>query len=148
MKFEENNRVKIISIKNGVHREMDDYPKIFLNKIGTINEVDEKWEYTYAIKFDDVGLEEMNTWLWADGNLELFNIEDSEEYKAGYTKGFSDGVIAVTNAKVYEDQSFEDEIGGIHDEGTGWNPYGVWCGECGNLTCVGCPSASKGKNEE
>lgn len=32
-----------------------------------------------------------------------------------------------------------DEIGGVHDEGVGWNPNGVFCGECSNTTCVNCP---------
>ena len=31
-----------------------------------------------------------------------------------------------------------DEIGGTHDKGLGWNPNGVFCGECSNTTCVGC----------
>lgn len=31
-----------------------------------------------------------------------------------------------------------DEIGGTHDEGIGWNPYGIFCGECGNISCVDC----------
>jgi hypothetical protein len=39
-----------------------------------------------------------------------------------------------------EDTSYKDEVGGIHDEGLGWNPQGHFCGECGNLTCKGCSS--------
>jgi hypothetical protein len=30
-------------------------------------------------------------------------------------------------------------MSGTHEEGIGWNPQGVWCGECGNITCEGCP---------
>lgn len=37
-----------------------------------------------------------------------------------------------------------DEIGGTHDEGVGWNPNGVFCGECSNTNCVDCPM----KNEK
>lgn len=37
-----------------------------------------------------------------------------------------------------EDSSFKDEVGGVHDEGLGWNPQGVFCGECSNMTCKGC----------
>ncbi len=33
----------------------------------------------------------------------------------------------------------KDEVGGVHEDGMGWNPQGVWCGECGNLSCKGCP---------
>lgn len=41
-----------------------------------------------------------------------------------------------------------DEIGGYHEEGCGWNPYGAFCGECGNDSCLGCPGADiKPKNE-
>lgn len=28
---------------------------------------------------------------------------------------------------------------GIHEEGLGWNPNGVFCGECSNTTCISCP---------
>lgn len=43
-------------------------------------------------------------------------------------------------ADTYEadDYTFKDELGGIHSEGEGWNPNGVWCGECSNVTCYGC----------
>lgn len=27
---------------------------------------------------------------------------------------------------------------GFHDEGIGWNPQGVYCGECGRSTCIAC----------
>ena len=32
-----------------------------------------------------------------------------------------------------------DSIGGVHDQGLGWNPNGVYCGECSFSTCVDCP---------
>jgi len=38
----------------------------------------------------------------------------------------------------YGDEWFEDEAGGLHGCGIGWNPQGVWCGECGFMTCKGC----------
>ena len=146
MKFKVGNRAKVAKI---ICECEDEKEKIqlekCLNQSGGIIKIDND-SYPYLITFDNSELEEEI--YWREEELELVDIEDTEEYKVGYTKGFSDGVNAVTNAKVYEDQSFEDEIGGIHDEGTGWNPYGVWCGECGNLTCVGCPSANKGENEE
>jgi uncharacterized ferredoxin-like protein len=31
-----------------------------------------------------------------------------------------------------------DEVGGLHSNGVGWNPSGVWCGECSFRTCKGC----------
>lgn len=36
-----------------------------------------------------------------------------------------------------------DKCGGRHEEGLGWNPNGVFCGECSNMTCEGCPMAEK-----
>lgn len=36
----------------------------------------------------------------------------------------------------------KDEIGGIHDQGIGYNPNGVFCGECGNTSCTGCINAN------
>jgi hypothetical protein len=39
----------------------------------------------------------------------------------------------------YELEEYKDEIGGVHSEGLGWNPQGVFCGECSNMSCVGCP---------
>lgn len=38
------------------------------------------------------------------------------------------------------DVALKDEFGGIHDEGMRWNPNGVFCGECGNITCINCSS--------
>lgn len=31
-----------------------------------------------------------------------------------------------------------DEVGGVHDSGIGWNPNGVWCGECTKYSCKNC----------
>jgi len=32
----------------------------------------------------------------------------------------------------------KDDAGGVHEEGLGWNPQGVFCGECSNRDCSGC----------
>ena len=37
-------------------------------------------------------------------------------------------------------EAYYDEVGGYHDCAEGWNPNGVWCGECTNESCVNCPS--------
>ena len=37
-------------------------------------------------------------------------------------------------------EAYYDEVGGFHDSGIGWNPNGVWCGECTNKSCANCPS--------
>lgn len=44
-----------------------------------------------------------------------------------------------------EENWFKDVIDGRHEEGLGWNPNGVYCGECSNLTCVGCISRNETK---
>lgn len=33
-----------------------------------------------------------------------------------------------------------DEVGGFHSEAMGWNPNGVWCGECTKISCANCSS--------
>lgn len=38
------------------------------------------------------------------------------------------------------DEAYYDEVGGYHDCAEGWNPNGVWCGECTCLSCANCPS--------
>lgn len=37
-------------------------------------------------------------------------------------------------------EAYYDEVGGYHDCAEGWNPNGVWCGECTEKTCANCPS--------
>ncbi len=37
------------------------------------------------------------------------------------------------------ENDLKDEVGGVHGGGVGWNPNGVFCGECGSVTCAGCP---------
>ena len=42
---------------------------------------------------------------------------------------------------IYTDKTgiyFKDGVGGIHGEGVGYNPYGVFCGECSRLSCKSC----------
>ena len=33
---------------------------------------------------------------------------------------------------------YTDEVGGHHDSAIGWNPHGVWCGECTRASCKSC----------
>jgi len=37
-----------------------------------------------------------------------------------------------------EDGTYIDNVGGQHSCGVGWNPNGLWCGECSTSTCEGC----------
>lgn len=37
-------------------------------------------------------------------------------------------------------EAYYDEVGGYHNCAEGWNPNGVWCGECTNKSCAKCPS--------
>lgn len=39
--------------------------------------------------------------------------------------------------------AFKDELGGTHEAPLGWNPNGVFCGECNKLSCVGCSAKDK-----
>lgn len=37
-------------------------------------------------------------------------------------------------------EGYYDNIGGYHDCAEGWNPNGVWCGECTSISCAKCPN--------
>ena len=37
-------------------------------------------------------------------------------------------------------EGYYDEVGGYHECAIGWNPNGIWCGECTSLSCANCPS--------
>ena len=39
------------------------------------------------------------------------------------------------------DDMYYDEVGGLHDGGIGWNPKGVYCGECTMQSCKNCESS-------
>lgn len=32
-----------------------------------------------------------------------------------------------------------NEMDGTHEDGIGYNQHGVFCGECGRESCIGCP---------
>lgn len=38
----------------------------------------------------------------------------------------------------HEEIVYIDDIGGEHSEGLGWNPDGIFCGECNNMDCSTC----------
>jgi hypothetical protein len=46
-----------------------------------------------------------------------------------------------------KDGSYQDSIGGIHDEGLGWSPDGTFCGECSHTTCEGCKANNELKKK-
>ena len=37
-------------------------------------------------------------------------------------------------------EAYYDDVGGFHDCAVGWNPQGVWCGECTAASCRDCNS--------
>lgn len=49
----------------------------------------------------------------------------------------------------YLSQVYSNECGntGFHDEGIGYNPHGVFCGECNRATCRGCINENVGTEE-
>lgn len=57
----------------------------------------------------------------------------SEELKELKTKGLP--IMFSDNPEAYY-----DDVGGFHDSAIGWNPNGVWCGECTRLSCRDCSS--------
>lgn len=48
----------------------------------------------------------------------------------------------------YKDESFKDEVGGVHDCGVGYNPHGVFCGECSSTSCKDCGNRDVKKSED
>jgi len=52
------------------------------------------------------------------------------------------------NPEEPEDEDIIDEVGGCHGGGIGFNPQGVWCGECTNVTCAGCVNQHVTKEED
>lgn len=34
-------------------------------------------------------------------------------------------------------------VNGIHEAGKGWNPNGVYCGECSKASCRQCPARAR-----
>ena len=56
--------------------------------------------------------------------------EKLQEFKA---KGLP--IIFSDNPDVYY-----DDVGGFHDSATGWNPKGMYCGECTMESCRECSS--------
>ena len=34
--------------------------------------------------------------------------------------------------------AYYDDAGGFHDSATGWNPKGMYCGECTMVSCRDC----------
>ena len=58
---------------------------------------------------------------------------DTDEIKYPHKKTING--IEITE---YSEEAYEDDVGGFHDCAEGWNPNGVWCGECCALSCRGC----------
>ena len=44
-------------------------------------------------------------------------------------------------------EAYYDEVGGYHECAIGWNPNGVWCGECTRISCANCPSRNSKENK-
>lgn len=73
------------------------------------------------------------------GDIDLKPLNDSLQ------KFLTDHPTVIEQARTLEeidtevkDTSYKDEVGGVHDEGCGWNPQGAFCGECGSTTCKNC----------
>ena len=47
----------------------------------------------------------------------------------------------------YDGYYYTDPIGGVHSDGLGWNPNGVFCEECTYSTCENCKHKEVKENE-
>jgi len=52
-------------------------------------------------------------------------------------------LMCVIVDKETKDEYWTDDIGGFHNPPIGYNPNGVFCGECSNTTCKGCYAAER-----
>jgi len=95
------------------------------------------------------------------GSLEaeiIINPRKNFEFKLAYYKKAYDEnlvlktfsgirIVGITFGDCFDDiecdfeninESYRDEVGGVHDCGVAWNPNGVFCGECASESCKGC----------
>jgi hypothetical protein len=94
-------------------------------------------------RFHDVGFT-AKFYKWCDKcHADLYPYEELSENIKEYDRVTVRAVIsAIDKLDLKEDndlpEMFKDEVGGEHDGIVGWNPQGVYCGECNCLTCKGC----------
>ena len=60
-------------------------------------------------------------------------IGESTRREIEYAKSQGKFVYFYSNPDAYY-----DDVGGFHDSAVGYNPNGVYCGECTRLSCKGC----------
>lgn len=80
------------------------------------------------------------------------NSKLKEEVKQTKMKGIDKQINKLWRESTYKDledlnERYIDEVGGYHDGGIGWNPNGIWCGECTSSSCKGCINEYIQKNE-
>lgn len=105
-------------------------------------------EITWGIMdtFEDF-LEEKGVFL-PDEDRESTTLEEAKElgeailYGANYDE-LRTNIYDLLEHELLNEQPHKDEFGGEHEEGLGWNPDGDFCGECSNITCVGCKSSNR-----
>lgn len=54
-----------------------------------------------------------------------------------------DTELTIVREKLQVTEYYIDQLGGIHDFPLGYNPNGVFCGECDSITCCDCPNVNK-----
>lgn len=101
----------------------------------TINEVLHNIKSDCAFRDDSSGIKLKQ--LYSEWNTVKLNSNFTAE----------SSVVEVMMWLKYTDDGLKDELGGIHEEGLGWSPNGDFCGECSNMTCVGCPQCAKVRQE-
>lgn len=92
-----------------------------------------------------------NIFSYKDVDRELLQLH-SEWNTAKKNSEFTDesSISDVLRWMTTSNEPLVDELGGIHDECLGWSPSGTFCGECNNITCVGCYAVQldESKSEE
>ena len=88
--------------------------------------------------------------LILSADISLFGTDKS--FAEVYADYLLENGVTIPPCKVedkYEDypEAYYDEVGGYHDCAIGWNPNGVWCGECTRISCANCPSRNSKENK-
>jgi len=120
-----NSKEGAIKVDSSIAYQLSDYYKLIGNAIERIESISDQKPETPYKQIKELGI--------------LFNKEfisfTSEEFKL-----HKNAIKNNTEEEYVYDPAIIDSVGGIHDEGLGWNPKGNFCGECSKVTCENCIS--------
>lgn len=93
-----------------------------------------RWNQLQEILLEEVGLPTLRNY----NSIKVWSIFSTVPEK---------DIVQGLKASSKDTPGTTDEVGGYHDSGIGWNPNGVWCGECARGSCKGCPNENNVEDE-